>query len=402
MTATVSGDGFYTDTDNETNISCYSLDSTPQAALAVHSSLLAVIVVASLLANGLVLLLVAKYKKLRCRSVIVSLSVVTADLLLTVNYTLPALVTAAFQRWPFTETGCKAFGMMSVEFLITRWLIMALLCIDRFCSVRFPFKYDQYNKQILIILTATAWLLPFLFAIPVLTGFAKGVLRENHPTCFVGCREGQRTFQSCTLFYACVFTFSFAVGCVMPIGLYAWLYWKGRKLRHSTLVLGRVSVQIASGAVVSQPIAHNFASNSREARALFTFILIFVTFFVTAMPAYLLQLIRSASLTAHCKIPIYVHFIIIELLMSSSVLDPLVIMRDRDFRTCIKRMFCCSSRTGDISSVENQSPTSNGLLNHKEKDCGEHLNGAVPNGILLDAIPVDTSVLSNSIRQSHF
>ena len=100
-----------------------------------------------------VLLLVARYKQLRRRSIMVSLSVVVVDILLTVTFTFPVLVTAAAQDWVFMDGGCLFFGTFSFQFLMTRWLIMAILCIDRFSTVRFPFSY---KKKILFVLTFLA------------------------------------------------------------------------------------------------------------------------------------------------------------------------------------------------------------------------------------------------------
>ena len=346
--------------DNGTE--CYSLETTPQAAEILHTTVLSIIVVLSLLANGLVLLLVARYKRLRCRSVVVSLSVVTVDILLTVTYTMPILVTASLQRWPFENGGCVFFGGSSFQFLMTRWLIMALLCIDRFSTVRFPFSYKKYSKYILIILTILAWLIPFLFSIPTYSdsGFGPAVLRQNLPTCFITCEPGGRV---CQLFYLIYFTLVFSAGSVIPLGLYSWLYYKARRFRPTMLILGHVTTQVASGTIVRRPVAEYQLPN-REWKALVTFALIMVTVLVTGLPAYLLQLVRVINLNTHCKIPIYVHYVIIEILLSASALDPLVIMRTKDFRTCIKLLFCARmAHTEDISS-HNAPPQQ---LNHLAK-----------------------------------
>lgn len=338
------------ETDNGTD--CYSLETTPQAAEILHTTVLSIIVVLSLLANTMVLLLVARYKQLRCRSVVVSLSVVTVDILLTVTYTMPILATASLQRWPFENGGCVFFGGSSFQFLMTRWLIMALLCIDRFSTVRFPFSYKKYSKYILIILTILAWLIPFLFSIPTYSnsGFGPAVLRQNLPTCFLTCDSAKPGGRVCQIFYLIYFTFVFSAGSIVPIGLYSWLYYKARRFRPSVLILGHVTTQIASGTIVRRPLTEYQLPN-REWKALVTFALIMVTVLVTGLPAYLLQTVRVVSLSIHCKIPIYVHYVIVEILLSASALDPLVIMRTKDFRTCIKLLLCPTmAHTEDISS----------------------------------------------------
>lgn len=350
--------GSYPNFDNDTQTCGYSLATTPQGAKILHTIVLSFLVVMSLVANGMVLVLVSRYKRLRCRSVMVSLSVVAADILLTVTYTVPMLVTASLQRWAFQEGGCVFFGATSFQFLMTRWLIMALLCVDRFSTVRFPFSYTKHSKQILITLTVLAWLIPSFFSIPTLSnsGFGPARLRENLPTCLVTCNPNGR---GCQLFYLFYFTIIFFLGSAVPLGLYSWLYYKARRLRPTLLTLGQVSTKVASGAVVRRPMAQYQLPN-QEWRALVTFALIMVTVLITGLPAYLLQLIRVINLDVHCRIPVYLHYIIIELLVSASALDPLVIMRTKDFRTCMKLLFCHRmAHTEDITSRENASQ-----LNH--------------------------------------
>ena len=332
-----------------TDLDCYSLETTPDGAQILYTIVLGCIVAVSLLGNGLVLLLVSRYKQLRSRSVMVSLSVVAADILLTITYTLPILVTAALHRWPFGYGGCVVFGGTSFQFLMTRWLIMALLCVDRFSTVRFPFSYRRYSKRILIVLTVLAWAIPFLFSLPTFSnsGFGPVQLRENLPTCFITCGEEGR---ACQLFYLFYFTTVFFLGSAVPIGLYSWMYYHARKLRPTMLALGHVTTQVASGAIVRTPVAQ-YQLPSREKRAFVTFALIMFTVLITGVPAYILQLVRVASLTAHCRIPIYVHYIITSFLLSASALDPFVIMRTKDFRTCIKLLFCRRmAHTEDITS----------------------------------------------------
>ena len=330
-------------TETNDSFPCYSLSETHMAGIIVHACVLTVCILSSLITNGLVILLVMKYKRLRVRSVILSLSVVAADVLLSLSYTLPTLVTTIARKWVFTDAGCTAFAFLAHEFLITRWLIMGMLCLDRFLTVRFPFKYRIYSKKILIVLAVLSWTIPFLLALPVVHSFSKGSLRHNVPTCLPVCE----TF-GCKLYYASCLSVAFFIGCILPIILYSWLYYKSKKYRRSTLYLGEATVKITGGTLVGTSMT-DFFSNPRERRAVYTFLLILVTVIVTGLPSYMSQTVRSISLEVHCRVPIYVYFIITELLVSASTLNALVIMRDRDFRHCIKHLFCCNkySRTGD-------------------------------------------------------
>ena len=150
----------------------------------------------------------------------------------------------------------------------------------------------------------------------------------------------------CKAYFRAFTTISFVIGGIIPIVLYSWMYCRARKLRPTALVLGRLSVQVASGAIVNQPVAQ-VEQHSREFRAVLTFALIFVTVLVTEIPAYIFLILRTVNLKVWCRIPLVVHFIGIEIFFLATALDPMLILRDRDFRRCLSKLCCCSctSRT---------------------------------------------------------
>ena len=356
--------------ENSTDATCYDLEEVPKAALVVHALLIAVIIAATLLGNGLIFLLVARYKILRSRSVFANLSLTFADVLWCLCYHTPALVSASYAGWAFGEAGCCAFAVLSIDFLLTRWLVMAVVCIDRFSTVRFPFSYAKYSRCILTVLTTTAWILPFLLAfLPAASKMSYSAFRPNIPTCLFNCEESN---QFCRFYYGIVVSLSFVVGAVIPTILYVWLYRRARSLRPTAVILGQMVLQPATGVVANQPLSHSYPDKrSRDIQSYLTFILILVTFIVTAAPAYLSQIFRSSDYEDWCKVPIYVHFGIQLVFLSSTALDPLVIMRDRDFRQCLKHMLFCQKainpfqepyRTTDIhrQSIDLLSATTNG------------------------------------------
>ena len=332
------------------NGSCYHLESVAKPVLALYATLIAVVVLATLAGNGLVLTLVARYKRLRSRSVVPGVSLVVADILWGLCYHFPTLASVASVGWPFERMGCSAFGLLSIEFLVTRWLIMAVICFDRFSTVRFPFSYAKYSKCIIIFLTAVAWILPFLLAFfPVIARFSQETFRPNIPTCLYDCADSDTL---CRSYYGLVVTLSFFLGAVLPILLYVWLYKRARRLKWPRIEMGHTSLQRANGASVPQSTARHLEGAAREVQGYTTFILIVVTVIVTALPAYVSQVIRTSSYENWCKIPIEAHFAIQLVFFSSTALDPLVVMRDRDFRHCLKHMFCCKKEETDNVVVQ--------------------------------------------------
>ena len=327
---------------NSTNETCYDLTELPTAVLAVYALLISVVIAATLAGNGLILVLVAKYKVLRNRSVVASLSLILADVLWCLCYHAPALVSTSYAGWAFGDMGCSAFSLLSVEFLLTRWLVLAVMCIDRFNTVRFPFSYAKYSKCTLTVLTVAAWLLPFLIAFfPAVSKISKGAFRPNIPTCLYSCSA-----MFCRFYYGILVSLSFVVGAVIPTILYVWLYRRARSLRTAPVVLGQMALQSATGPITKQhaTLSHSHIYPDRWSQDIhgsLTFILIVVTFMVTAVPAYMSQIFRSTDYEDWCRIPIFVHFVVHLIFFSSTALDPLVIMRDRDFRQCLKHMLFC-------------------------------------------------------------
>lgn len=365
--------------------SCFSLAEAYPAALALHALCLSLIVLCSVAGNGLVLLLVARFKELRIRSTVVSLCMVLADLLFTLCYTFPAIVTTGKREWVFGQRGCQAFGFLASDLAITRWLTLSLLCLDRFCTVRFPFSYSRRGKWPMIVLACLAWIVPLVVSAIPIHVFTNFELRENHPICLPTCQR-QQMGGLCRLYYSGIFTATFIIGTVIPVVLYSWLYHKSRKLSKSVKhKLGHHTVQTASGILVPQP-AEEYQTIKREKRATITFVLIFLTVVVTGTPGYLLQIIRSLSIAVHCKIPIYVHFIVIDFFLCAPMLTPLVIMRDRAFRACIaKFLFCCGKKTGDLEVQREgpkKSPSESKSLNDSILEIPNSFNGSKRTSVL--------------------
>ena len=337
---------------NDSNSSCYSLEDARSGVLVLHATLLSAILVLSVAGNALVLLLVARYKELRTRSTVVSLSMVIADLLFTFFYALPSLVTTGTQQWVFGSHGCIIFGFFASDIQITRWLLVSLLCVDRFATVRYPFSYKKkQGKWVMVTLICLAWIVPFVLSAIPIHGFVTFELRENLPSCLPSCRE---TGIGCGTYYFLVVTATFIIGTVIPISLYSWLYRKAKYLQKSIKYkMGNLTMQIASGIVISRPVGEH-RKMTRENQATITFLLIFVAVVVSGTPSYLLQIVRFVSPNLHCRIPLLVHFLVTNLFVSAPMVTPLVIMRDKAFRTSITKLILCGSKTGDMDFRHSQ------------------------------------------------
>ncbi len=321
---------------------CFTLKNRPPWQLYVHAIIIAIIIVLTIVGNGIILLLVLKYKKLRQRTTLVSLNIVFANSILVLSYHLPTLISTVSSSWSFGFRGCQAFGFLSTDFVITRWFTMAVLAFDRFCAVKFPFSYLRHNKKIITLLLSASWIIPIILSITTVAGYVGVAFRPNVPTCLLyapAVGKGR-------LFISIVLSFSFIVGGILPIFMYIWMFHKARKLRKSMFNVGKINNSKES--IIND---HDMSMNSaRERRAMFTFALIFISFCLTGLPGYLFQVVRSVSFASWCKIPHMIHFMVIQLYLSSTALDPFLVMRDRDIRKRLKHLFCCHNNCGKYYS----------------------------------------------------
>ena len=317
---------------------CFRLQDRPLWQLYIHSFIIATIMLVTVIGNGLIVVLVVKYKQLRHRAVIFSLSVILANTVLVLTYHLPVVISTVSKGWLFAFKGCQVFGFLSTDFIITRWLTMGVLALDRYSIVRFPFSYKRYNKLVSVVLLSAAWVIPALLSIVTVDGYSAVVFRPNVPTCLLYAPSVGKGL----LFFSLVLTFSFLAGGILPTIMYVWLFLKARRLRKSMLNVGKIN-NSKENIVSIQDMNSN--SNS-EKRAVLTFSLIFVAFCMTGLPICLFQVLRSLSLSMWCRIPHIVHFMVVQLFLSSTALDPFLVLRDRDFRKRLKHLLCCHNNCG--------------------------------------------------------
>ena len=331
---------------NASSNECFSLEESPRWLIGVQATVLSCVFVSSLVGNILIILMVLKYKKLQCHSVVASLNIVVSNLIWSFSHHLPALINLCLRRWVFSSYGCLIIGYLRVELQITRWLLMGVLAFDRFCTVRFPFRYEKRKKSFLMILILVAWITPLLLCIPLSVPNFEGVsFNSVVEVCNLHCLQDK--YQPCRIYFTLLFALSLLIGGVVPTLVYIWLYRRARRLRSTAIHVGRMVVQIATGIVVHQPIVEQQNSlrkrAAREWRSICTFSIIFVTVFATGLVYFTFEFVRAVSSETWCDLPLAVKFVVLDFSSSTVALDPILIMRDSDFRWCLKDFFCCRS-----------------------------------------------------------
>ena len=324
---------------------CYDLETTPDWMIYVHAVCVCFLMVTSIVANLLVIILVAKYKRLRVRSTIMTLSVVIADLLMVFSLHFPAFSSLISLSFPFTHEGCLTFGFLARNAIVTRWTIMGMLSIERLFAVRFPFFYKKHGKIVIAVLFLIGWVAPAILSGVAVLLKAQGVFRVDFPTCIISCPQvvGQTV---CKLFGNISLAIFIGIGSILPVLIYIYLYFIGRRIKRNTRVLGEFDIPAGD----SKPEIDKF---DVEYRASITFLIIFATVFVTSVPFDISIIVAFISIPVWCSAPLFVHFVTIAILISATSMDPIFILRDSDFRWCLKDLFCCGkNQTVDFVTSE--------------------------------------------------
>lgn len=107
---------------------------------------------------------------------------------------------------------------------------------------------------------------------------------------------------------------------------------------HSHAGKRQTSIMVAALSAIV-PGRHRTAIQMRERQAMITFVIIFISLVVTQVPLYILASSRRRDW--YKDIPIWVHFIGVNLYFLAPVLEPIIIMRNKDFKTALSKMFRC-------------------------------------------------------------
>ena len=331
---------------NVSNTTCSPYCETKQWILVLQSIYLAAIILASSIGNLTILGLVIKCKVLHYRSMIVSMSVVVSDQLIVIFFHIPALISVSSGDWQFGNLSCQIFGIIGFYLIFTRWMSMAVLSLDRFSLMLFPFRYPKWSKPYLIILTTTAWVLPVLMLFPTLFGVGEYTFRAGFSQCIINCSDDR----TCFGLYVSLYTSQIILGAILPSSLYTIMYCISRNKRRMIQMGSHPNLRLSSP---------DSAWSSRDKRSLTTFVSILITLLMGNLPVYFLAVTRQTLANFHMSLPVWSHMIIIDCFYATTLLNPLLIIRNRDISQAIRQIFnrsrSLSRRTASISTLRRSS-----------------------------------------------
>ena len=140
----------------------------------IHSCIITIILVVSIVWNLLLLICVVKFTFLRKRRHALSIHLLAINLFLAILcgiYTLYFRMVTGQCR-PFLENLLVSAGLFSV--LMASLLNMVFIALDKFLLINYPFKYDQWvTKRTTIVSAITIWVAPVVVILTTIPDFIR-------------------------------------------------------------------------------------------------------------------------------------------------------------------------------------------------------------------------------------
>ena len=288
------------------------------------------------LLNVFVTVLILRYKKLRNVTFILALQVCVGDMINSAIVFPTSAVNAVVGHYVFTGL-CSTFGFIAFFLGIARFYLMFVLVLDRFCTVFLPFWYQRHRIKVVLPFSIGAWMSAFTVALVPVRGLLDcyEVVR-NSWGCFPG--AGCLHQRECFAYRWIAYTSSNASGAVSLV-MYLILFHKARKLRN------RVAVANPSDAAnETEERAATARKMKQERKANVTFFLLFLALIGVSIPPTAFVLVGRVLIILIGGTGFPTVYTVAEILVGSTIslliiVDPIVIMRNEDFREAIRKLF---------------------------------------------------------------
>ena len=292
--------------------------------------------------NLFVTVLILRFKKLQNVTFILALQVCAGDMINAGIVFPTSAANAIADRYVFTGF-CTTIGFALFYLRIVRIYLMLVLVLDRFCTVFMPFWYQRNKIKVIIPLSFAAWILAFVIAIiPV-----RGVLdcygfQRNTWACVP--TNGCRNRNACSTYNSTSIALSNSCNLVGLV-LYSILFYKARKLRN------KVAIAYQSDASSEEERQAATEKLKRERRANITFLLLFLALVGVGIPPFIFFVIGRPIITALGVVP-HPAYTIAGIIGRAfypllTIMDPIVIMRNEDFREASRKAFKWIKRPRD-------------------------------------------------------
>ena len=298
-----------------------ALTITVRAILAMYYI---ITTLAGIILNTLVIVLVAKYKKLRTHSFAVALQVVGLDLVRCLVF-LAGQINVVANRWVFGKFVCDVTGVLVETITHVHLHLMFVLVLDRYLSTFYRSFYLKHKVKVTVSVSIATWLFAILSYAPL-------------PPRLSDCVAFDRFKWVCAYSSSCKSAcFDILVGTLVIqlisaatyFLMYSRLFYKARKNR-------RVEESQAPGSPVARDLCQ------KEHKTSVTFFWLFIVSHFCTLPSYIIiatvesissgpsrELLVELYLMAVCS------YTVPALL---SIIDPLLLMRNQDLRIIVTSM----------------------------------------------------------------
>ena len=271
-----------------------------------------VILLLAIFLNILVIVLVAKFKKLQTRTNFVALQIIVLNLLLTSSVYLIRPITAIADKWVFGEHVCIISAYVYLIYTSIRFFLMLIFAVDRFLAVFFSFSYPKFSSRMLLTASIFTWCACIVFRGMVLPWWLDCFA---HISTFHLCVFFVHCSQACFQYGIASVALLYAPAVVFPTVIFIILHCKARRVKRRNNSESSIR-----------------KLHEREWKPTVLFILLFISASALIIPHHVSII---SIYNAYVVPPAYFHVFLAVLQIVAScpvIVDPIIMLRDRDFK----------------------------------------------------------------------
>ena len=310
---------------NETG-NFFIFPSLPQEVRTLQATVYVIELILGTILNTSLILLIVFRKSLHQRGFATAVLILLTNIGFAVPLFSTSAHTALVGQWTLGDGFCQFIAFNNQMFQSQRWLLTAVLVIDRALTINRPLKYEKHGTRVVLILSAVALAAGFLNGIILPSilqsciGYVPGI-----KTCFFRYLTSNR---SCGLYLSSSTTTLVLLGGVLPFILYIWMFYKAKKVQ----------------AQIVPSTQHSTTSSRRSVsqKQILTIFIFYWTLLGCSLPYYFSFLFMFLSLIAESlsgAIAGYYSLILTQVIFHGLVIaDPIALMWNKDVKQELKKI----------------------------------------------------------------
>lgn len=311
----------------------------PIALTVLQGCMIVVLLVANLVVNSLFTVVVITDKTLRRQhDLMLSTLLCVWNMIIELVY-VTHFTTLITGSWVLGKLACYVMGNITFFIGLQRYVTILAIAVDRFGVIMHPFKYPHHAKKVIALVLAlgSVWSLMVTVSFDIKGTFGCYNFDQSLHICFIqlNCKTiGCYLFVSLNEFVLAFF------GIIIPLILYAIMFYKAKKVRDSFRVTCGSLAQVNGSSVT----ASSAESPVIPLQPLLTGLLIVLSVIILTLPSDIYIFLRTIYIdnsvmkySPFAAVCANLHYIV-------PVLDGLLVMRNTDVKSRLAAMFrklCC-------------------------------------------------------------